>query len=265
MLINNTLFFVENHEVENPKATVIITHGIAEHSGRYLKIVEQLNQNGYRVVRYDLRGHGQTEGPRGKIKNYKQPIEDLHAIVMSVKNKFDLPVYLLGHSMGGLIVDMYGVTYHDVDGIIASAAASYYVKDVAPFKLIGYKWLSFVKLKTNFADHKLSTIREVEQRYIEDPLNLKYYYVSLAGGMMLGGVRYLNKNIEHFNTPILILHGGKDEIVPPAFSKRFFDLIQVEDKEIKFYNQSLHEILNDVEQEEVRNDIVAWLDKRVKA
>ena len=264
MLINDTIFFVKNHEVEAPKATVILTHGIAEHSGRYEKLVDALNAASYRVVRYDLRGHGQTEGPKGKLKSYKQPIEDLHQLVQIVKSEFDLPVYLFGHSMGGLIVDMYGVTYHDVDGIISSAAASHYVKDVVPFKVIGYKWLSFVKLKTNFADHKLSSIREVEERYIEDPLNLKYYYISLAGGMMLGGVRYLNKHLKSFKTPIYILHGGKDEIVPKAFSQRFYELIDVEDKDIKFYNQSLHEILNDIEQEQVRADIVAWLDKRVK-
>lgn len=87
MLINNTLFFVKNHEVENPKASVIITHGIAEHSGRYEKLVESLNAASYRVVRYDLRGHGQTEGPRGKLKSYKQPIEDLHELVLHVKKQ----------------------------------------------------------------------------------------------------------------------------------------------------------------------------------
>ncbi len=264
MLINDTLFFIKNHEVDNPKASVIITHGIAEHSGRYEKLVDQLNTANYRVVRYDLRGHGQTEGPRGKLKNYMQPVEDLHEIVKHVKNEFPkIPTYLFGHSMGGLIVDMYGATYDDVDGIIASAAASHYVKDVKPFKIIGYKWLSFIKLKTNFADHKLSSIREVEEHYIKDPLNLKYYYISLAGGMMLGGVKYLNKHLNDFTTPVYILHGANDEIVPPQFSERFFDLIKSRDKKLKFYDQSLHEILNDVEQEEVRKDIIKWLDERV--
>lgn len=264
MIINHTLFFVKNHEVESPKATVILTHGIAEHSGRYSELVLSLNQAGYRVVRYDLRGHGQTEGARGKLKSYMQPVEDLHQLILNEKKEHDIPLYLFGHSMGGLIVLMYGVTYHDVDGIISSAAASYFVKDVAPFKFIGYKWLNWVKLKTNFADHKLSSIREVEERYIEDPLNLKYYYISLAGGMMLGGVSYLNKNLSKFNAPVLVLHGAKDEIVPPTFSQRFFDLINVDDKKIKFYNNSLHEILNDIEQDQVRNDIVAWLESEVK-
>jgi alpha-beta hydrolase superfamily lysophospholipase len=264
MLINNNLFYVKEHEVENPKATIVITHGIAEHSGRYEALVEALNDASYRVVRYDLRGHGQSEGARGKLKSYKQMISDLHEIVKLEKNAHDLPIYLIGHSMGGLIVDMYGVTYEDVAGIISSAAASYYVKDVKPFRIIGYKWLGWVKMKTNFADHRLSSIREVETRYQNDPLNLKYFYISLAGNMMVGGVKYLNKRLNQFKTPVLILHGGQDIIVPPAFSQRFFDLVHTNDKTIKIYDESLHEILNDVEQAQVRSDIIAWLDERVR-
>ncbi len=263
MLINDTLFFVKKHECDKPKANLILTHGIAEHSGRYEKFVDALCENQYRVIRYDLRGHGQTEGPRGKLKNYKQFIDDLHQIVLSVKKENNLPIYLFGHSMGGLIVDMYGVTYHDVHGIVSSAAASNYLKDVKPFKILGYKWLSWVKLKTNFADHKLSSLREVEDRYKEDPLNLKYYYISLAGGMMISGVKYLNKKLNQFRTPILILHGGRDEIVPKSFSRRLYDLIDEHDKKIIIYEQSLHEILNDVEQEKVRTDIINWMDERI--
>jgi alpha-beta hydrolase superfamily lysophospholipase len=263
MLINNNLFYIKTHEVEQPKATVIITHGIAEHSGRYSALVDALNKASFRVVRYDLRGHGQSGGARGKLKSYKQMIEDLHEIVKIEKKANNTPIYLLGHSMGGLIVDMYGVTYDDVAGIISSAAASYFVSDVKPFRFIGYKWLGWVRVKTNFADNRLSSIHEVEVRYQNDPLNLKHFYVSLVGNMMISGVRYLNKNLNRFKAPLLVLHGGKDVIVPTAYSHRFFDLVHAGDKSIKIYEESLHEILNDVEQEQVRKDIITWLNERI--
>ena len=265
MLINETLFYVQTHEVKEPKATVIITHGIAEHSGRYASFVKTLNEASYRVIRYDLRGHGQTEGPRGKLKSYKQTIEDLHALVLYAKKTKDIPVYIFGHSMGGLIVDMYGVTYDDVDGIISSAAASYYVKDVKPFKVLGYKWLSWVKMKTNFGDQRLSSIQDVNDRYKSDPLNLKYFYISLAGQMMISGVKYLNKNVEKFSAPVLFIHGKKDEIVPASFTKRFYELVKSKDKTINIYPDSLHEVLHDVDQKQARTDIINWLDERVKA
>lgn len=264
MLINQTLFYVKKHEVENPKATIILTHGIAEHSGRYQAFIDALNKASYRVVRYDLRGHGQTEGPRGKLKSYKQPIEDLHALVEEEKKHSDLDIYLFGHSMGGLIVDMYGVTYDDVAGIISSAAASDYVKDVKPFRFIGYKWLSWVKMKTNFGDQRLSSMQEVNDRYKEDPLNLKHFYISLAGQMMVSGVKYLNKHVAEFRLPVLFIHGAKDQIVPPAFSQRFYDLVKSRDKTLHIYENSMHEVLHDVDQEKATQDIIKWLDERVK-
>ena len=121
-----------------------------------------------------------------------------------------------------------------------------------------------VAKKNDFADDSLSRIKEVEEAYENDPLNLKKFYFSLAGNMMVGGVRYLNKNIKSFQTPVLFLHGEADKIVPVEFSKRLYDLVPVEDKQIITYPDSYHEILNDLDQELVRKDIVKWLDKKTK-
>jgi alpha-beta hydrolase superfamily lysophospholipase len=264
MLINGILMHVKRDEVENAKATVILTHGIAEHSGRYEALTKALNEASYTVVRYDIRGHGQSQGERGKLKSYHQTIDDLHVLVEMEKKLKPKKLFIFGHSMGGLIVNMYGVTYHDVDGIVSSAAASYFVKDVLPFRIIGYKWLGFLTKKTDFSDHKLSRIREVEEAYENDPLNLRKFYFSLAGNMMVGGVRYLNRHIKNYQTPVLILHGEADKIVPVEFSKRLYDLIPVEDKEIITYPESYHEILNDLDQELVRKDIIKWLNKKSK-
>lgn len=264
MLVNGILLHVKRDEVDNAKATIILTHGIAEHSGRYDELTKALNKASYSVVRYDVRGHGQSQGARGKLKSYKQTIEDLHALVEMEKNLKPKKLFLFGHSMGGLIVNMYGVTYHDVDGIISCAAPSYFIKDVLPFRIIGYKWLGFLPRKTDFADNQLSRIKAVEDAYVNDPLNLKKFYFSLAGNMMVGGVRYLNKHVKSYETPILILHGEADQIVPVEFSKRLYDLIPLEDKEIITYPGSYHEILNDLDQAIVRKDIIKWLDKKTK-
>lgn len=262
MLVNQVLLYVNKSLVEKPKASVIITHGIAEHSGRYQEITDKLNAEGFDVVRYDLRGHGQSQGKRGALKSYHQFLDDLHELILDEKKRLDQKIFLIGHSMGGLIVNMYACKYHDVDGIISSAAPSYFVKDVLPFRFIGYRWLGFLAKKTNFADDQLSRIKSVEEAYVNDPLNLKKFYFSLAGNMMVGGVRYLNKNISKYNTPVLLLHGGTDKIVPSAFSKRLFELIPHDDKKIIIYDESYHEIFNDLDREKVFADVIEYLKEK---
>ena len=263
MLVNQTLLFVNKQYVEEPKATIIITHGIAEHSGRYDEITGILNEQQYDVVRYDLRGHGQSQGKRGALKSYHQFIDDLHVLVLAEKQRSPKKIYLIGHSMGGLIVNLYAVKYHDVDGIISSAAPTYFIPDVLPFRFIGYRWLGFLAKKTNFADDQLSRIKSVEQAYIEDPLNLKKFYFSLAGNMFVGGVRYFNKHIKKYQIPVLILHGSTDKIVPVAFSKRLYDIVPHSDKKLIIYEDSYHEIFNDLDRAKVFNDILDWLKERV--
>lgn len=263
MLINQLLMHTKKDTVETPKATIIITHGIAEHSGRYDVITDRLNEAGYSVLRYDLRGHGLSQGKRGKLKHFHELIDDLHEIVQSEKKQSAQKIFLIGHSMGGLIVDLYAVKYGDVDGIITSAAPSYFIKDVLPLRFMGYKFLGWIPKKNNFANDQLSRIKEVEDLYISDPLNLKYFYISLVGAMFVSGVRYLNKHIANFKTPVLILHGGNDKIVPLSISQRLIELIPSEDKHLITYDNNYHEIYNDMDQEKAFKDVIKWLDERV--
>ena len=262
MLINQVLIHVKRNPVERAKGTVIITHGIAEHSGRYEEITGKLNESLYSVVRYDIRGHGMSQGKRGALKSFHQMIDDLHEIVLEEKKQQPKKIFLIGHSMGGLIVDLYGVKYHDVDGIISSAGPSYFIKDVLPFRFIGYKWLGFLSKKTNFADNQLSRIKEIEEAYINDPLNLKKFHFSLAGNMFVSGVRYLNKHIDELQTPILMIHGEADKVVPVEFSRRLLKLLKIEDKTLITYPDAYHEVFNDIDREKTFSDVIHWLNER---
>lgn len=262
MLVNEVLIHVKRNDVLESKGSIIITHGIAEHSGRYDELTQKLNDAGWSVVRYDIRGHGLSQGKRGALKHYSQTYQDLKVLVEEEKKRQPKKIFLIGHSMGGLIVNMYAVTYHDVDGIISSAAPTYFIKDVLPFRFIGYRWLGFLTKKTNFADDQLSRIKEVEDAYIQDPLNLKKFHFSLAGNMFVGGVRYVNKHIKQYQTPVLFIHGEADKVVPVDFSKRIYELIHIEDKKIITYPLGYHEVFNDIDREIVFTDVLAWLEER---
>jgi alpha-beta hydrolase superfamily lysophospholipase len=82
--------------------------------------------------------------------------------------------------------------------------------------------------------------------------------------MFVGGVRYLNKHIKSYQTPVLILHGEADKIVPVAFSKRLMELIPLEDKKLITYPEAYHEIFNDIDREKTFTDVITWLDEHTK-
>ncbi|MFA5560577.1 MAG: lysophospholipase [Acholeplasmataceae bacterium] len=263
MLINNILLHVKRFEVPESKATIIITHGIAEHSGRYDVMTKKFNNAGFNVVRYDLRGHGQSQGQRGKLKSFHQFVDDLHALVVEEKKLQNNKIFLFGHSMGGLIVHLYGVKYKDVQGIISCAAPTNFMSNILPLRFFGFRLFGWIPIKTNFADQKLSRDRTVEEEYVSDPFNLHKFYISLVGQMFVRGVRYLNKRVNEFTLPILYIHGEEDKIVPEQFSKRMFDLVNSTDKKIVLYPDSYHEVFNDLDQEDAYQKAIEWLSERV--
>jgi acylglycerol lipase len=265
MFINQTLLFTREKRSLKGNQTVIIVHGIAEHSGRYEEMMQFFYDHHISSFAFDLRGHGQSAGERGKLKDYKLIIEDVHHIVNYVKKIYpEDQVFLLGHSLGGLISHMYAVTHQDVEGIITSGAPTGYIKDVLPIRLIGPKLIGWYSVKTNFADEKLSRIPSVEKDYINDPLNLKKMYGSLIGQMMVLGVRYLKKNIQKHQLPSLILHGEDDKIVPKLMSETMFERIPSKDKSLVIYPDAYHEIFNDLDKEKCLNDVVKWILDRKK-
>ena len=263
MLIHHTLLFTRENRAPKGHQTVIIVHGIAEHSGRYLEMMDYFNNHDISTFAFDLRGHGQSAGERGKLKDFKLIIEDLHHIVNTVKKRYpDDQIFILGHSLGGLITHLYGVTHQDVDGLITSGAPTKFIKDVLPIRILGPKLLGWYSVKTNFADDKLSRIPSVEKDYINDPLNLKRMYGSLIGQMMVLGVRYLHKHLHKHQLSTLILHGEDDKIVPKTMSEWMYQHIPSKDKTIIIYPKAYHEIFNDLDKEVCFNDVVEWIKKR---
>lgn len=239
--------------------TVIIVHGIAEHSKRYQHVELALNKAGYNTISYDQRGHGLSPYKRGAIKSFHDFVDDLHEIVTAQKDLSK--VYLLGHSMGGLIVHLHAAKYGNVAGIISSGAATKTPSDAKLLKYIGFWYLRNIKISTKRFGQGLSRDKEVLDKYLEDPLVLKHIYLSLIGEMFIKGVKYLSKNSRKITVPIIYLHGALDPIVSVNSSTQMYEKINSKDKTIKIYPDSLHEIYNELNKEEVINDTITWLDK----
>ena len=94
-----------------PKAVVVIVHGYAEHSSRYIHVAEHLIRHGYAVYAFDLRGHGRSEGTRAFVRSFDDYLADLACFLTRVnKREPGKPIFLLGHSMGGTIVTLFAAT-----------------------------------------------------------------------------------------------------------------------------------------------------------
>lgn len=254
--------YYEKHLIDNPKATIIIVHGLGENQSRYTWVTEKLNEQGYSVYRYDHRGHGRSGGKRGYVKHFTDIINDLDELVDLVRNEEQTPVYLLGHSMGGFTVNNYGAHHSDkLAGIISSAAPGIILNMVKiltkiPFKLIG--WINY----KNALGGALSHDPQVPIDYETDPYNLKKFKIRLLGTMFIEGVRDLHANIQNFTCPVLYLHGTGDTIVEYQSTKWLYANNPTKDKSIVLYDGMYHEILNELEKDKVMNDILSWLNER---
>ena len=259
-------FYTKRDLVEEPCANIIINHGFAEHLGRYDHVAKRLNESNISVYRYDLRGHGKTKGPKGDIDNFFDFIDDLDFLVERILYESpDVPLYMLGHSMGGLISCIYGIVHKKkLKGQIFSGAAILPAKQAEGIMKTGLKVLGKVapnkKIK-NVLKSDICTLDSVVEDYKEDPLNLDYVTTKFLYEFIINGTSYAKDNIKSYNYPCLILHGENDKIISKDASIFMYNNISSSEKEIKIYEGLYHEILNEANKDEILKDIINWIYK----
>ncbi len=257
-------------EIEKPKGVIILVHGIAEHIGRYDYTTSFLANHGYNVVGWDLRGHGKSSGKRIYIRRFHQYLDDLKEILNQTQSAFPgLPVFLLGHSMGGGIVTLFVIEKNPpVAGILLSGPSLKISNDISPFmqklsKIISVILPKLPALKLDSAG--ISRDPEVVKSYDTDPLNYRKGILARTGAEILKATGIISTRMSEIRCPAFIMHGSADKLSDPSGSQTFFDGISSADKTLKFYDGLYHEILNEPEKDSVLNDIVDWLNTRTEA
>lgn len=250
-----------------PRATVIISHGFAEHMGRYDYLTRAFADNSLNVVRYDLRGHGKNED-RGYLRDFVDYVNDLNEVKAFVNsNDPDLPIFLLGHSMGGLIAALYCARFSDgIKGVVLSGPATGRLPSTK-----GYN-KSFMKLVKTLAgraslknpiDEGICGDPQVFLDYAADELVLHKATLSLYYEFLFNGTDSLSKKLTSFSSPCLVCHGERDPIVPSELSRSFYKSIASKDKSIRIYDGLYHEILNEKKKDQVIEDMVSWINERI--
>lgn len=261
------LYYCINN-VKKPKANIIINHGFAEHLKRYDYVTKCLTQAGYNVLRYDLRGHGQSKGLKGNITSYENFISDADIMVdlLTSKNS-NLKTYMLGHSLGGLITTIYGIRFpNKLQGQILSGAANGRLPITSGLKSKVLKIAARIipnKHINNPVSSDICSVKEVVKAYQADSLVLKSANINFYNEFVNFAINDVLENLKDYKLPVLILHGEKDRIVPASVSKHFYQTISSSDKELKIYPDLYHEIFNENSKDEIIDKVINWLDKNL--
>jgi acylglycerol lipase len=259
--------FTRHWEPEGePKASIVICHGVNSHGGQYARAAEEFAARGFAVTALDLRGRGRSEGERFYVEHIDDYVSDLSQTIEAARARHpDLRLYLLGHSAGGVTSCSYALDYQDrIDGLICeSFAFKVYAPDIALKLLEG-------------ASHVIPHVHVLQLKFEDFTRDPQWLAELNADPMIAGEVQpvatvaalaradeRLEREFGRITLPVLILHGTADRATRPEGSQMFFDAAGSADKELKLYDGYAHDLLNDLGREQVMDDIVAWIEARL--
>ena len=253
----------EPGENEKISGLIALVHGLGEHSGRYAEVAAFLISKGYVLVAFDQRGHGKSQGKRGHTPSYEALLKDVEHILKIALRKFPgIPSFLYGHSLGGNMVLNYALRLKPkINGVIATSPwlriiAAPSSKLIYLVRQIDKVWPSLTQangLKAQFLSHNQNSVNA----YINDPLVHNRISMSLFLTVYEAGLWAL-ENANKLNIPLLLMHGGDDQITSPHASIEFAE--KAEDFcELVIWNDLYHELHNEINNDEVFTCMGDWL------
>ncbi len=245
------------------RGVVVIVPGFNSHSGYYEWVAEQLTADGLAVYSIDLRGRGKSDGERFYVQNFDDYVNDVASFVSIVKtNEPGLPVFMLGHSAGGVVACNYTLdNQEELAGLICESFA--YQVPAPDFAIAVLKGISHIAPHAHVLKlHNKDFSRDAKSVEImdNDPLIENETQPSQTIAAMVHADERLKKDFAQFTLPLLILHGTNDKATRPSGSQYFYDNASSTDKTLKLYEGHYHDLLNDLEKEVVIADIKNWLD-----
>jgi alpha-beta hydrolase superfamily lysophospholipase len=249
------------------RAVLINVHGIGDHSSLYPTLPEHFVPRGWAVHAFDLRGNGRSHGRRGHIHRWSELRDDLHCFLALVREEeAGRPLFLLGNSLGGLIVLDYALHHPTgLRGVIALSPPLGRIGTPAWLLTLGralsHVWPGFT-LETGLDLSNLSRDTAVRDAIVSDPLFHRKGSARLAAEV-LATASALRRSAARFSVPLLLLHGGADRMVFPDGSRAFFDTVGQRDKRYLEYPGAYHALLADLDRDRVLEDVEHWMEERL--
>ena len=254
-----------------PAAVLAVVHGYGEHGGRYRGLAEDMAARGYALHVYDLRGHGRSAGRRGHLGRFTDYLDDTAVFLDAVREEQPgRPLYLLGHSLGGLIAAAY-VEDRPADALAGLILSSPFLRlgtPVPPLKLSVARLLSLVAPAVNIGNTLdpagLSHDHEVVRAYGTDPLNHHVATARWAAEVVAAQGAALSA-AGSIRLPLLLLYADADTVADPEAARELFSAAGSTDKTSRCYEGYYHEIFNETGRDAVFAELAAWLEARTPA
>jgi alpha-beta hydrolase superfamily lysophospholipase len=268
---DDVTIYIQGWEPEGkPRAVVCFAHGLGDHSGRFEHVGKALNEAGYAFFGFDLRGHGKTGGPRGHLSSLDDVMQDIHQFVDFQKQNFpDTPIFLYGHSLGGVFMLMYSIQHGEgLKGLVVTGLAlrSPLLEQKAKVTLVNIlgSLLPRLTIPTGLDPATISRDPAVVQRYVSDPLAHDKSSLAFAKSSFIA-IDYCFTHARELSIPLLLMHGTADQLTYPSGSEEFAKLAGETNKDVtlKLWEGLYHEVHNEPEQDEVFKFMIEWLNKHL--
>ncbi|MDB5906195.1 MAG: lysophospholipase [Massilia sp.] len=264
---DGTMLYVTDYllPASQARASVVLLHGLGEHSGRYRQLAGFLNERGVSVRCYDHRGHGRSQGKRGDVINGDPMLQDAEIIIEDFAARFPEPPFLFGHSMGGLFAARFALArLAPLRGLILSSPAL--ALRIAPLQAKMLKVLHAIApscgVPNGLSPSSLSRDQEVVAAYKADPLVHRKISARLLRSM-LASIDYCQSHAGSLGIPALMLVAGEDHLIDADGSKRFFAQLPAGLAQMHVYDGMYHEVFNEIDAQRPLDDLKEWLDRAI--
>ena len=258
-----TLYF-SGARPQKPVAMVAIVHGYAEHSGRYEHVQRAWADRGLASVAIDLRGHGRAEGARGACRRFSEYHDDMDELfALATQRAEGLPVFLFGHSFGGLVATSYSLSKPRPHKALLLSDPYFRLQvKVPPAKLVAAKIASavvpFLSLASGLSGKDVTHDPERAKAYDEDPLvfptaNSRWFMETQ------GAQAHIFAEARRLEMPLYTVLGLADPIVSPSGGRDFFETASSKDKTLDERPGLFHEVLNEPEWESIAGAMADWM------
>ncbi len=250
-----------------PRAVVVICHGVNSHGGQYLWAGQQFAEAGFAAFALDLRGRGRSDGERFYVEDVADYVSDVAATVTLAQSRFPgCPTFLLGHSAGGVVSSTYTLTHQSqLAGFICESFA--FQVPAPGFALAAIKGLSHIAPRLpvlTLKNEDFSRDPKAVELLNADPLTAHEAQPAATVAALVRADEHLRESFGTITLPVLIMHGTDDKATVCHGSEFFFEHAGSTDKTLKLYEGHYHDLLNDIGKEGVMGDITAWINDRIR-